>query len=372
MIADNFNKQLTTVIPHKSTKTVRKVNRNIRKNRTEDNEEITEEQVYKAIKQAKASRALGPDNIATIHLKHLGPFGIKYLTTIFNISLTTSNIPDIWKSSNIIPLLKPGKPAEESTSYRPVSLLCPAIKIMERVLLPTLTTHLPIPDIQHGFRSKHSTVTALHEFVESVAGGFNEKKPANRTLLVQIDLSKAFDMVSHEKLLKDINTTTLPEGLKRWLSSYLHGRQSKVNFRNETSKSKNVRRGVPQGAVTSPILFNFYLSNLPKIPKGIHLIQYADDISIYTLGTNVKTLSTKINKFMTTMANFLEERELIISPEKSTVTWIIPATAEANLHPSIDIKGKEIKLDKKPQTLRSLFRHNVLFRCSHKRDNHKD
>ena len=297
MIADNFNKQLTTVIPHKSTKTVRKVNRNIRKNRTEDNEEITEEQVYKAIKQAKASRALGPDNIATIHLKHLGPFGIKYLTTIFNISLTTSNIPDIWKSSNIIPLLKPGKPAEESTSYRPVSLLCPAIKIMERVLLPTLTTHLPIPDIQHGFRSKHSTVTALHEFVESVAGGFNEKKPANRTLLVQIDLSKAFDMVSHEKLLKDINTTTLPEGLKRWLSSYLHGRQSRVNFRNETSKSKNVRRGVPQGAVTSPILFNFYLSNLPKIPKGIHLIQYADDISIYTLGTNVKTLSTKINKF---------------------------------------------------------------------------
>ena len=226
---------------------------------------------------------------------------------------------------------------------------------MERVLLPTLTTHLPIPDIQHGFRSKHSTVTALHEFVESVAGGFNEKKPANRTLLVQIDLSKAFDMVSHEKLLKDINTTTLPEGLKRWLSSYLHGRQSRVNFRNETSKSKNVRRGVPQGAVTSPILFNFYLSNLPKIPKGIHLIQYADDISIYTLGTNVKTLSTKINKFMTTMANFLEERELIISPEKSTVTWFTPAIAEANLHPSINIKGKEIKLDENPKLLGVTF-----------------
>ena len=78
---------------------------------------------YEAIKKAKASKALGPDNIATIHLKHIGPFGIKHLTTIFNLSLQTCTIPDIWKHSTIIPLLKPGKPVPESTSYRPVSLL---------------------------------------------------------------------------------------------------------------------------------------------------------------------------------------------------------------------------------------------------------
>ena len=78
--------------------------------------------------------------------------------------MATSTIPVIWKMSTIIPLLKPKKPAEESTSYRPVSLLCPAIKILERLVLPSLTDYLPVPDIQHGFRQQHSTVTALHDF----------------------------------------------------------------------------------------------------------------------------------------------------------------------------------------------------------------
>ena len=123
-------------------------------------------------------------------------------------------IPAIWKTSTIIPLLKPGKPAEDSTSYRPVSLLCPAIKILERLMLPYLNEHLTIPDFQHGFRAQHSTVSALHDFTESIAKGFNKKKPADRTLLVQIDLSKAFDMVSHKKLLVDLYNLDLPDGIK--------------------------------------------------------------------------------------------------------------------------------------------------------------
>ena len=207
---------------------------------------MTLQKTQVAIKKAKASKALGPDQISTLHLKHLGPIGLQYLIDIFNISLDTSTILAIWKSSIIVPLLKPKKPPEVSTSYRPVSLLCPAIKILERLLLPSLIDHLPVPDIQHGFRARRSTVTALHDLTQSIAGGFNEKKPPNRTLLLQIYLSKAFDMVSHEKLLKDLNNTSLPDHLKRWFNCYLHGQQSKVNFRNQTSTSRNIHTGVPQ------------------------------------------------------------------------------------------------------------------------------
>ena len=350
-IADRFNNQYSSVIRHVSTKTARTVTKDIKKNKAADSDLITTDKTRTAIKKAKASKALGPDKLSTLHLKNLGDAGLQYLTDLFNLSIQTGQIPAIWKTSTIIPLLKPGKPAEESTSYRPVSLLCPSIKILERVLLPTLTEHLPVPDIQHGFRSQHSTVTALHSFTEAIAGGFNEKKPANRTLLVQIDLSKAFDMVSHEKLLKDLNRTSLPDGIKRWFNSYLHGRQSRVNFRNTTSAARNVRTGVPQGAVSSPILFNFYLSNLPPIPDGITLIQYADDISIYIQGTNVDALSEKVNTFMSDMADFLEERNLVVSPEKSTVTWFTPASSEANVLPKITIKGKAVKLEKTPKLL---------------------
>ena len=64
-----------------------------------------------------------------------------------------------------------------------------------------LTKHLPVPDIQHGFRKNHSTVTALDKFSQSISDGFKKKKPTNRIILLQIDLSKVFNMVSHEKLL---------------------------------------------------------------------------------------------------------------------------------------------------------------------------
>ena len=269
--------------------------------------------------------------------------------------MNSCEIPAIWKTSTIIPLLKPNKPTQESTSFRPVSLLCPSIKILERVLLPTLTDKLPVPAFQHGFRKQHSTVTALHEFNQSIANGFNQKKPANRTLLLQLDLSKAFDMVAHEKLLDDIHNSPLPDHLKRWFNCYLHGRQSRVNFRGATSTARNCRAGVPQGAVTSPILFNFYLSTLPPPPPGIEIVQYADDILVYVAGTDLEGMTDKINEYVPTLIDFLESRNLQVSAEKSTVTLFTPATAEAKEHPKVTVQNQEVKLDKTPKLLGVTF-----------------
>ena len=125
-----------------------------KKNSLANAQQVTPDQTKEAFRISKPSKALGPNKISTLHLKHLGPKGISYLTEIFNISLKTRTIPAIWKSSVIIPLLKSKKPSEDSSSYRPVSLLCPAIKVLEGLILPTLMEHLPIPDIQHGFRKK--------------------------------------------------------------------------------------------------------------------------------------------------------------------------------------------------------------------------
>ena len=156
-IAKGFNKQYSSVVPHKRSKTSRIVTNKLKANKASAPSSFTTEQTTAAVKKLKASKALGPDKISNLHLKHLGPLALGYLTKIFNLSLATSQIPDIWKSSTIIPLLKPNKPAEESSSYRPVSLLCPGIKLMERLLLPTLQENLEVPDVQHSFRGKDST-----------------------------------------------------------------------------------------------------------------------------------------------------------------------------------------------------------------------
>jgi hypothetical protein len=116
-----------------------------------------------------------------------------------------------------------------------------------------------------------------------------------------------------------------------------------------------VKTGVPQGAVTSPLLFNFYLVNLPVAPEGVHIIQYADDISIYCTGPVVDSLCDKINIYIDKVVDFLEERNLIVSAEKSTVTLFTPDPNQARLKPCIKIKGEIIRVEPAPKLLGITF-----------------
>jgi hypothetical protein len=72
-----------------------------------------------AILRASNSTAHGPDGLTILHLKFLGPIGIAYLTTLYNLSIADANIPAIWKKAVIIPIPKPGKPADQSIGSNP-------------------------------------------------------------------------------------------------------------------------------------------------------------------------------------------------------------------------------------------------------------
>ena len=142
----------------------------------------------------------------------------------------------------------------QGTSYRPISLICPAAKVLESLFLPSINKYL-IPDQdQHGFRCEHSTTLAVLQLTTDVALGFNQRKPPDRTVCVAVDLSAAFDTVCHNNLLSKINRPQLPPATARWLSCYLRGRQAKTCFREVKSTSRQVNTGVPQGSKLSPSL----------------------------------------------------------------------------------------------------------------------
>lgn len=77
-----------------------------------DNIHFTPEEVLEAIRCAKSSTAIGPDDLATIMLKHIGPNEAKYLAHTFNTYNDTLEIPDILKLGKIVPVPKSGKPAQ--------------------------------------------------------------------------------------------------------------------------------------------------------------------------------------------------------------------------------------------------------------------
>ena len=307
---------------------------------------ISTDQTTKAIKQSKNSKALGHDGISPVMLKHMGPSGIAFLTKIFNQVINTAIIPSNWKTGRIIPILKPGKPADEGKSYRPITLLSPAIKILERIILPDIAAAVPLAEHQHGFRKGHSTITAVNEITNHISIGLNKKKPVDRTVLVALDLTAAFDTVSHEILLLDIQDLQLNSRYKKFLASYLNGHQVYTEFRGCRSKFRIVTQGVPQGGALSPLLFNLYMSKMPNPPGKVKVFTYADDTTVLNSGPTIPTICAEINPYLDKLETWFTSRHLQISAAKSQAAVFTTFSNEANTILPVSISGAPIPLHK--------------------------
>ena len=108
-----------------------------------------------AIRLAKLSTAIDPDRMSTLHLKKLAQCAINYLTNIFNLSISTGQIPEIWHKAIIIPILKPGKDNNIGKNWRPISLLCQAAKNTDTQPFPPCSTWPSNRNTQHAM----STIT---------------------------------------------------------------------------------------------------------------------------------------------------------------------------------------------------------------------
>ena len=169
-----MNEQYTPGATTKPSKNFRHLPSKVRQNVKDCAIMVTEEQVKLAIRKSKSSKALGPDDISPIMLKHLGPIALDYLANLFTQSTNQAIVPPLWKVGRIIPLLKPGKPADQGPSFRPISLLSPLAKTLEAiVLVPLNESFTPAPH-QHG----KGTTTALQEIKTHITNGLNCKKPA--------------------------------------------------------------------------------------------------------------------------------------------------------------------------------------------------
>ena len=117
------------------------------------------------------------------HLKHIGPPGLAFLTSMYKTALNKNIIPHTSRLANIVPVPKPNKDTDNGTSYRPISILSVIAKTLEKSLLLYITANIPnTPNMQHGYKTQHSTVTALHTFNNTVEKGFNQMAPPVRTI----------------------------------------------------------------------------------------------------------------------------------------------------------------------------------------------
>ena len=122
---------------------------------------FTLDELETAINRLKKGKAPGADEVSNEMITNLGNVAKANLLSLINECWQKKELPKEWKRATIIPILKPGKPADQISSYRPISLTSHTGKLMETMVKERLTYLLEsrnlINDNQAGFRALRST-----------------------------------------------------------------------------------------------------------------------------------------------------------------------------------------------------------------------
>ena len=277
-------------------------------------------EILEIIKKLANKKAPGPDEISNILLKRLPLKTIVQLTYIINSILKLQHFPSAWKQAIIIPILKPGKNSADPNSYRPISLLNTLSKVAERVILNRLKAEqnkLNIrQDEQFGFQETLSTELPVAKLGHDIITGFNKQQ---NTVLLLLDMEKAFDTVWHEGLLYKLkHVLGFSAHMTNLLKSYLTNRSFVVRVNNTQSVRKNTSSGVPQGTVLAPKLYTLYTTDIPKYTSTKTLL-FADDTAIYATSYYAEVANKHIKYHLMKLLPYYKHWKIKINANKTEI-----------------------------------------------------
>ena len=283
-------------------------------------EEITSEDVSKAIDSLKNKTSYGYDKLTSNMIKAAKDVLVQPLTIIINQCLKSGIFPDKLKIAKVIPVYKKGDNSSIN-NYRPISLLPVISKLFERIIHTQLMEYFQSNNLlfshQYGFRQGHSTEFAIIEFIDRTLKTMSNNKIP---LSIFIDLSKAFDTLDHNILLSKLSHYGITGSANNLFSSYLANRAQYVNFNGQTSDFATITTGVPQGSILGPLLFLIYINDISKASPYLQTLSYADDT---TFSINIDSsidpnnISEIINTELTKIDDWLTVNKLSLNIDKT-------------------------------------------------------
>jgi len=299
-------------------------------------------------------KAPGPDKIVYEHLKHAPNKLILILRAIYNAILLSGFIPPQFKSAIITIIPKANKDLTDINSYRPITLAPTLSKIFEKIinnrLLEFVTRNKIIKQHQTAFLpNKDSTENVLH-VTQTIINNFNLNK---YTLLLSLDIMKAFDKVWHNGVISTLLRHT-SRHFCRIVKSFLEDRKIKVKFNNNTASSYFTQTcGLPQGSPLSPLLFNILISTAPYInSSNIKTYNYADDIFYASSASDPKLAWDQLKPNVDFFIQWCKDYRLKIQINKTNITFFTRRRGTPNnQYPIITINNTEIERQKHTKIL---------------------
>lgn len=278
--------------------------------------------ICSVLRSMKASSSTGLDDIPSVCLKNISEQLAVPLQSIFQDSFDTGVLPDDWLKAKVRPIYKKGGSRSAAANYRPISLTSVSCRVMERVLKGFLLDHLSKNNIitasQHGFMAKKSTETQLLECINDWTSSLDSQE---NTDVFYMDIAKAFDVVSHPKLLYKLKMYKITGKFYAWIDSFLKDRSQCVKVGNSLSCERNVLSGVPQGSVLGPVLFLLFINDLPSAVKESTVKIFADDTKIYLSRKKGLTFDA-LYEDIESVLNWTAENQLGVAFHKSNILHV--------------------------------------------------
>ena len=237
----------------------------------------------------------------------------------------------------------------EIKNYRPVSLLCVAGMVLERVIAIQIEEYFESNNLlgafQFGFRKYKSTISELLTLFDSLLEGKENRK---EIMIILYDLSAAFDTVSHDILLEKLKAYGFDDSSLKWMKSYLQDRQQYVQVDGKISEIKVTNIGTPQGSRLSPILFLCLMADMDLWIKDSKISNFADDTqSIIIKNTKEEAIeTTKVES--KNIIDFFSSNNFVNNANKAALIYNSKG------------KGSEISVDIGGEKLSSTYTEKLL------------
>jgi hypothetical protein len=322
---------------------------------------VSEKQVSKVMRSLKKKKSKGEDGLSQDVIMMGERVLITPITHIINTSIVTGTFPNHWKKAVVIPILKKGD-ATDKNNYRPVSILNATSKILEKVVCNQITNHMEknnlLPNNQHGFRAKRSTMTALTSMQKDWVK--NSEEGLITGVLIW-DLSAAFDTVNTELLCEKLKIYGCNPITCSWFQSFLNGRTQQVKIGTKLSSHLSLTSGVPQGGILSPMVFTIYSADLQYWVIKAKIFNYADDTSSSCsdkeAGMVIKDLETDARLILSFMAS-----NGLMANTKKTVFMMLNNKRQQTETQKIQVGKNEINQEKSTKLLGMNIQDNLGWR----------
>ena len=299
--------------------------------------------IIETTSKLKAKTSQGHDQISCKLMKDTIAHIALPLSHIINQSLSTGTVPKQMKIAKVIPIFKSGD-KYTFNNYRPISILPAFSKILEKIMATKLLRYFDKYNLfykhQYGFRPKHSTIHPIIQLLNQITNE-NDKASKNLTLSVFIDLSKAFDTINHDILLKKLNNLGIRGIANLWFKSYLSDRNQYMVINDVRSSMEKIACGVPQGSILGPILFLIYVNDISNSCE-LNILSFADDTTASFSESDVTLLYQKVNLELAKLNDWFCANKLSLNAKKTKCILFRPTVT----YP--DLRNRHIMLNGHP------------------------